>query len=393
VRTAGVLASIVASLLTFACGENCQNPGATCSTSPRYDLVLTEADSGKTGVSAGYDQGVAFLLDGRRDRLVTSPVLSVKAIEDPYKQFPGQHAFAIWTSQLGVFDLAATGAGIPPFTFHLVIGRGLDTGFNVLNLGEVVIQQYPPGPNQPPPTLPGPTFELIQDAVTVGSQGGLLSTAPTPKRRAYRAVQLGSQLNIKSPTGDVGRVFVVDAPLDFRFVDGDSPVPDSIATGPGLRFAIVLAGDGQQVSWTAQPDYAVVRLPDSDIGRQPPGATLVPFMAMVEGKASLEVHTASRSITFALGENSGSCLPDDFPRYPLAQSFDIRGPGQCNDDMSLPDPPAQVLAFYRLHLNEGDWRVVSERASEIKYVRRSDSAISGSVKVDRSGIYIQMNRG
>jgi hypothetical protein len=393
VRTAVVLASIITSLLTFACGENCGDPGATCSTPPSYDLVLTEADSGKAGVSAGYDRGIAFLLDGRRDRLVTYPVLAVRAIEDPYKQFPGQHAFAIWTSQLGVFDVTAIGAGIPPFTFHLVIGRGLDAGFDVLNLGDVVIQQYEPGTNPPPPTLPGPTFELIQDAVTVGSQGRLLTNAPTPKRRAYRAAQLGSQLNIKSPTGDVGRVFVVDAPLDFRFVDGDALVPDSISTGPGLRFAIVLAGDGQQVSWTAQPDYAVVRVPDADIGPQPPGATLVPFMATVEGTASLEVHTASRSITFLLGANSGSCLPDDFPRYPLAKSVAITGPGQCNEDMSLPDPPAQVLAFYRLHLNEGDWRVVSEHASEIKYVRRSDSAISGSVKVDRSGIYIQMNRG
>ena len=387
-----LLAAIVTPFLTLACNENCSNPGASCSTSPSYDLVLTEADSGKSGISAGYSNGIAFLLDGRRARLVTTPVLPVKAIDDPYGQFPGRHAFAIWTSALGVFDVTATGAGLPPFTFHLVIGRGISPTFTVLNLGEVVVQQWTQGTGPPPSPAFGPQlFELIQEPIAVGSTGRLLLNTPTQTRRAYRAAHLGTHI-YTSPTGDAYRVVVANAPSDFSFVDGDAPVPPPLATGPGVRFAIVLAGNGQQVAWSAQPDYAVTRLPDADVGPQPPGVTLVPFMAMVEGKTSLEIRQASRTITLSLGENSGSCLPDDFPRYPLARSVDIAGPGQCNDDMSLPDPPAQVLAFYRLHLNEGDWRVVSEHASEIKYVRRSDSAFSGSVKVDPNGIYIQMNR-
>jgi hypothetical protein len=393
VRTLLLLPAIAASLLTFGCGESCGPPGASCSSPPIYDLVLTEADSGKAGVSAGYGQGVAFLLDGRRARLVTTPVLPVKAVDDPYKQFPGRHAFAIWTSTLGVFDVTATGAGIPPFTFHLVIGRGISPTFTVLSLGDVVIQEYASATGPPvSPAFGSPLFELVQEPVTVGSTGRLLLNTPTQTRRAYRAAHLGTQIYTSSATGDAYRVVVANAPSDFGFVDGDAPVPPPVGTSPGVRFAIVLAGDGQRVSWSAQPDYAVTRLPDAAAGPQPPGVTLVPFMAMAEGKTSLEIRQASRTFTLTLGENSGSCLPDDFPRYPLARPVDIRGPGQCNEDMSLPDPPAEVLAFYRLHLNEGDWRIVSEHASEIKYVRRSDPAFSGSVKVDRNGIYVQMNR-
>jgi hypothetical protein len=382
------LAAFVVSCLTFACGEHCGNPGATCSTAPFYDLVLTEADSGKAGITLG--GGVAFLLDGRRDRLVTSPVVTVHPLGDPLKQFPGMHAFAIYGGLAGVFDVTATGPGLAPFTFHLVAGGLLQTGFTVLKPGALVVQEYPPAAQ--PTDLRSPTFELVQDAVAVGFKGGLLSQTPAPTRRAYRAAQPGAQLDSTSTTRYLYRVLVADAPSDFMFVDAEVEVPVELETGSGTRFAVVLAGDRRTVSWRAIPDYAVVRLPDADVGPQPPGATLLPFRAMVWGKTALELHTASRTITLTLGAYSETCLPDDFPSYPLAQLVTISYSGLCHEDMSSSDPPAQVLAFYRVHLNEGGWRVVSERDAQINY-ERTDYPVNGTLSVDNTGIHIQMNRG
>jgi hypothetical protein len=95
-RAAFVAAMILASVLTVACGpvvEHCSAAGAMCAAPPSYDLVLTEADSGKAGISMG--GGVAFLLDGGHSRLVTTPALAVTTLDDPYKQFPGKHAFSL----------------------------------------------------------------------------------------------------------------------------------------------------------------------------------------------------------------------------------------------------------------------------------------------------------
>jgi hypothetical protein len=393
------MAAIAASVVTSACGERCGATGAMCAAPPSYDLVLTEADSGKAGVSL--DRGVAFLLDGHRDRLFTSPASTVMTVDDPFKQFPNRHAFAIVTAHVGVFEVTATGSGLASFTFHLVVGRRLSPqsgypGINVLKRGDLVVQEYPLA--YAPLPLRSPTFELVQDAVTVGTEGGLLSDAPAPTRRAYRAVQLGAQLDstthfdINSRAADVYRVVVAAAPPDFLFVDAEAPVPQPIGVGAGSRFGIVLAGDRRQLSWSALPDYGIVRLPDPDIGPQPPGATLVPFRALVEGKTTLQIQTASRTITIALGVGGLSCLPDDFPRYPLAHWGSSTFSGPCHVDMSSPDPPAKVLAFYRLHLTEGDWRVVSASGSVVKFARLSDSTFSGTVTVDGGAIHIHMNK-
>ena len=382
-----LLAAFVVSFLTFACGEPCGNSGATCKAAPFYDLVLTEADSGKAGITLG--GGVAFLLDGRRDGLVTSPVVAVHPIDDSLKQFPGMHAFAIYGGLTGVFDVTATGSGLAPFTFHLVAGALLQSGFAVVKPGALVVQEYPVAAQ--PADLRSPTFELVQDAVAIGFKGGLLSHTPAPTRRAYRAAQPGAQLDSTYTSTYRYRVLVTDAPSDFMFVDAEVEVPVALETGSGTRFAVVLAGDGRTVSWKALPDYAVVRLPDADVGPQPPGATLVPFRAMVWGKTALELHTGSRTITLSLGAYSRTCLPDDFPSYPLAQLVTISYSGLCHEDMSSSDPPAQVLAFYRVHLNEGGWRVVSERGAEINY-ERTDYPVDGTVSVDNAGIHIQMNR-
>ena len=68
-------------------GEHCSAPGVACTAPASYDLVVTEADSGKVGISTG--TAVAFLLDGSRDHLTTSPPLAVSMLSDPYGQFPG----------------------------------------------------------------------------------------------------------------------------------------------------------------------------------------------------------------------------------------------------------------------------------------------------------------
>lgn len=397
VRTALLLASIVASVLTIACGggEHCPQPGAACGTKPQYDLVLTEADSGKAGVSMG--GGVAFLLDGRRDRLVTSPALGVKTIDDPYNQFPGKHAFALPTYQDGVFDVVATGTGIAPFTFHVVIGRLMPVGstqVTLLHRGDLVVEQYQSslGPNDQPSALRGPAFDLVQDAVTVGAEGRILGNQPAMTRRAYRAAQFGAQLVTTGTTGYPYRVVVADTPPSFRdFVDGGAQVPDAVLIDAGHRFAVVFTGDGQQISWTAQPADAVVRLPDADIGPQPPGATLVPFRVMVEGKVSLQIRTTSRTITVSIQSGLPTCLPDDFPRYLLAQTTGISNIGSCRVDMASTDSLTQVLAFYRLRLTDGDWRVVSVGGSTIMFSRRSNPTIGGTLKVDSGGIHVRMN--
>ncbi len=317
-------ASVIVSLLTVACStggghqgdEQCPAVGVSCGVPARYDLILTEAESGKTGISDG--EGVAFLLDGRRDRLMTSPALAVKTIDDPYKQFPGKHAFALPTYQDGVFDVTANGVGMAPFTFHLVVGERLPfaTGnkVTVLHRGDLVIEenQASVGPTDLPSALRGPAFELVQSAVTTGAQGELLSNRPVQPRRAYRAAQLGAQL-VNPPTDIVGvgfRVVVADAPTEFRdFVDGEAQVPDSLLVDPGHEFAIVFMGNVRLLSWRVRPADAVVQLPDGDVGPQPPGATLVPFRVIIEGEVCLDVRTTSRAFTLSFQLGVGTCLP------------------------------------------------------------------------------------
>jgi hypothetical protein len=348
---------------------------------------------------------VAFLLDGRRDHLVTSPKLAVAAIDDPYKQFAGKHAFTVPDTQYGVFDVTATGRGIGPFTFHLVIGEGGRIqsyggrqATMVLQKGELIVQEYPPI------TLPRPAFELVQDAVAVGAEGGLLdSNQPVPTRRAYRAAQLGAQLVSIGAGGSI-YVVVADVPPSFRgLLDGGTSVPQSMSLGAGDRFAAVFIGDGQQVSWSVEPVDSVVRLPDAEVGPQPPGATLVPFRVMVEGTLSLSLQIGSRTMSVPIQAGDVVwCLPLDFPRYPLAQSAGGVLP-VCTWNMASNDSQAQVVAFYKSRLNRGDWRVISTKESApfppaaktatITFARRSDPAIGGTLEVDSDGdfrVYINV---
>jgi hypothetical protein len=396
---AAVVVSIVAAFVTVACGPidgHC-SPGASCGGPPSYDLVLTEADSGKAGISMG--GGVAFLLDSGHNRLVTTPALKATTLDDPTNQFPGKHAFSLPAYQFGVFDVVATGSDSTPFTFHLVIGRSLPFPYTygtVLHRGDLVVQEYSPS-DQPPP-LRSPTFDHLLDAMSVGMEGRLLNNQAAMPRRAYRAAQFGAQLLSTRNHGYFYRVVVADTPPIFHnFVDtanqypgGQIPYP--LYLGAGDRFAVIVTGDAQQFPWTSKPADAVVRLPDADIGPQAPGVTLVPFRLLVEGKVTLEVRTRSKTISVPIASGFGTCLPDDFPRFPLAITTGFSGQGQCEVDMTTSDPVAQVLSFYSLRLNEGDWHATSAGGSALKFARRSNSATAGTLEIDGGGIHIRMNR-
>jgi hypothetical protein len=392
VRAAALVVAIAVAPLIAACGVGrcgaCPGPGT-------YDLVVTEADSGKVGISTG--SNIAFLLDGSRDHLTTSPPLAVSMLSDAYGQFPGQHAFAIQTTMVGIFDVTATSNQRAPFKFHLIVGTRLH-GLTVVHLGDLVIEEHDAGDSAPAP-LSLPTFELVQDSVAIGTRGRLLGAQPSPIRRAYRARALGAQR-----VHYADRVVVADPSpsLFFQFVEGEKEYPspqspfvagagDAVTFGVGSRIAIVFMSDQVQVSWTANPSDAVIRLPDADVGPQPPGATLVPFRIMTEGRASLQLRTAATTIPVAIDSGGAICLGDDFPRYPLAQTVsEIRQP--CQVDMVSRDSQSQIVAFYRTHLSEGDWRVVSVKGWSITFSRRTNPAIGGTLDAQPgAGIHVQMH--
>ncbi len=386
VRAAALVVAIAVGSLMAACGggdpDHCGAPGVACAAPAIYDLVITEADSGKVGISTG--SAIAFLLDGSRDHLTTSPPLAVSKLSDPYGQFPGQHAFAIQTSMVGIFDVTATSKQHAPFKFHLIVGTRLH-GLTLVHLGDLVIEEHDAG-DSAPASLSMPTFELVQDSVAMGTRGRLLGAQPSPIRRAYRARALGAQR-----VHYADRVVVADPPpsLFFRFVEGEKEYPspqspfvvgagDAVTFGVGSRIAVVFMGDRVKVTSSATPSDVVIRLPDADVGPQPPGATLVPFRIMTEGRASLQLRAAI-------------CLADDFPRYPLAQTVSEKRP-TCQVDLVSTDSQSQIAAFYRTRLDQGDWRVVSVNGFSVAFSRRSNPAIGGTVDAQPGGgIRVQLH--
>lgn len=392
-RAAALVVAIAVGSLIAACGagEHCGAPGVACAGPASYDLVVTEADSGKVGISTG--TRIAFLLDGSRDQLTTSPPVAVSKVSDPYGQFPGQHAFAIQTSMVGVFDVTATSKPRPPFKFHLIVGTGLyPAGFAVVRPGDLLVQEYD-ARNPAPAQLSMPTFELVQDSVATGTRGRLLDANPSPTRRAYRARALGAQTLQGRFSSE--RVVVANPPpsLFFQFEDAAKQFRnpgDSVTSGVGSRIAVVFMGDRVQVTSSASPPDAVIRLPDADVGPQPPGATLVPFRIMTEGQANLQLRTPSTTITVAIDSGGARCLGDDFPRYPLAQTVsEFRQ--TCQVDLLSKDSQSQIAAFYRTRLDQGDWRVVSVKGWAITFSRRSNPAIGGTLDARPDGIHIQMH--
>src|SRR6266853_1956517 len=95
------LALILAPFLLLACGQRgvC-NECAQLALPPAstYDLILTEADSGAAGISTG--QGVAFMLDARREHLITSPVRNGISL-DYLTLIAGKRVFTLASGQYG----------------------------------------------------------------------------------------------------------------------------------------------------------------------------------------------------------------------------------------------------------------------------------------------------
>ncbi len=171
-------------------GERC--PAASCSQPPRFDLVVTESDSGGAGISTGAWSGVAFVLDSRRHQLATTPRLAVPQSGDSYRQFPGKSLFIVYPNASGVFDIAATGGGMAAFTFHLVVGVGYPPWFTVhVHVGDIVVQDWNAACGDgPPPALTTPAFELVQGEFLVTGTLVPASLQFNFKRRAYRVLQL-----------------------------------------------------------------------------------------------------------------------------------------------------------------------------------------------------------
>jgi hypothetical protein len=302
---------------------------------------------------------------------------------------------------VGILDVTATSKQRAPFKFHLIVGTRL-YGLTVVHLGDLVIEEHDAGDSAPAP-LSMPTFELVQDSVATGTRGRLLGAQPSPIRRAYRAKALGTQrVHGRLPSD---RVVVADPPpsLFFRFVEGEKEYPspqspfvagsgDAVTFGVGSRIAVVFMGDRVQVTSSATPSDAVIRLPVADVGTQPPGATLVPFRIMTEGRASLQLRTAATTSSVAIESGGAICLSDDFPRYPLAQTVsENRQP--CQVDLVSKDSQSQIAAFYRTRLDQGDWRVVSVKGWSITFSRRSNPVIGGTLDARPEGIHIQMLSG
>jgi hypothetical protein len=296
--------------------------------------------------------------------------------------------FTLPAGQYGAFDVTATGADIAPVTFHLTIGRLLPflPRATVVRRGDLVVQQYPVslGSDYQSTALGKPTFELVQAVVNVGAAGELLKNTPVPARRAYRAMQLGTQV-VSSNVFTSYLVVVAGAPSSLQvFVDGEIQVRATVLLAVGDRFAVVLAGNRNQLFWAGDPADAFVRLPGVDVGPQPQGATLVPFRVMVEGGLSLTLEArspASPAITVSIQSGQTNCLPDDFPRYPLAHMTSMGGEPPCLVNMASTDPTARILAFYRTALNEADWRLGTATGSPILFWRRSNPSWGGSVEV------------
>jgi hypothetical protein len=367
-----------------------------------YDLVLSESDSGSAGVSTG--EGVAFVLDRRRNHLWTSPRLDFKT-DDAANQFRGKHLFALPPGKWGVFDVTATGAGMAPFTYHLVVGvlapRSYWSPLSVLHVGDIVVQQWGGGGgcvSEPPQALVTPTFELLQSGVLAPSlQFGLT-------RRAYRAVRLGSQtVSVdEPPTASPYRQYkIVVANLASSFnaiVNGSAPFgrPNGLLAGAGDKFVVVLMGDAQQASWSVEPAGGIVRLPDSEAGPQPPGATLIPFKVLADGDFKLTLNIGPTIVSLPVSntwspddgrelvatEPDGLCLPTNFPRYPLmhATAITVRtvdplfGPTYttpCSWDLASNGSPADVLAFYSSELDQNAWKIISKKGGTITFKQRT----------------------
>jgi hypothetical protein len=257
-------------------------------------------------------------------------------------------------------------------------------------VGDLVVQELL---DEPPP-LRSPTFNLVQDAVAIGTAGQLLDGSRTFQRRAYRAAQLGAQLVSTGIPLTTYRVVVANTPPAYdAFVDAASYLREAVVKGPGSRLAVVFMGDRQQVAWRARPADALIRLPTADIGPQPPGATLVPFEVMVDGNVILEASVGSRTIRVSVYSGVATCLPDDFPRYPLARTGSVSGSfdGPCDVYMSSTDPSPKVLAFYQVVLMAGDWRIYSTGGPSISFYRHSNG-ISGTLWAGEGSIHIQLTR-
>jgi hypothetical protein len=112
---------------------------------------------------------------------------------------------------------------------------------------------------------------------------------------------------------------------------------------------------------------------------------------MVERNATLHVRARSRTITVSIESGMGTCLPDDFPLYPAARTTSVFN-HPCRVDMGTTDSPAQVIAFYSLRLDEGDWHLASARDSAFIFSRRSNPTIGGTLEVDSAAIHIRFNR-
>lgn len=81
-----------------------------------------------------------------------------------------------------------------------------------------------------------------------------------------------------------------------------------------------------------------------------------------------------------------SCLPADFPDYPRASLASIvisDSMGNCTIQYRTRDSTAEVQAFYKTRLDEGDWAVtgINDQAGLIRFERRSRPETYGYVKV------------
>ncbi len=210
------------------------------------------------------------------------------------------------------------------------------------------------------PTRPRPTPEVPNERAP-----RWLPSAPLPL--------LGER-----PTPEL--VARLDQRRAYALVLAESPqVPVQMEVGQ--RFMLVAIGDHQAVDVSSSSPGIVERLPDSETGPAVPGATLVPLQLRFAENTVVSLTAASGLRLAVTIDIFPLCIPRDFPRYPGALILGDSSFAPCHATWLMRDDPGPILQTYVQLLDQGDWRVIGTRGSEIEFARRSRPAVRGTVHV------------
>jgi len=382
---------LLAILAATGCGQgvNCQ----CLDPDPPYSLVIRESDSGQTGVMPSVG-GVAFVLDPRRDRMFASGLPGpVYASPNPRATpvtelrpttIAGRTKAFVYSPEngTGIATLKASGAGLAPFTYRLVIADTvLQRGLNVVRPGQIVAQASDSAGTTEDATSGAPLLTAITGWTAPGLQGRV--NAGPVARPPWRAMRAGGLGAVRIP----GAVVVVADPPGYpTYFDGSEGTLRNLSGGSWFTF--VTLGDDVGVDVSSSLPGAVERLPDSAAGPRVPGATMVPLRMRLVQSTTLSLTTSSgQRFELTISMNPG-CVPTDFPLYPDAHQVKWQSAGQspCSVEWQTSDSESVATKTSVSLLNQGDWTVTSHTGGVIHFRRRSRGQVSGTVTVRHNSL-------